>query len=98
MAKISTQSMRKLAPVNFFSCTADQDALFTVRDDAPVKEALEITQCLVSSARDAAITAAEALDGDQPHSLWATAYLLEIAVAVLEAAVSGIHTEERNHG
>jgi hypothetical protein len=78
-------SSRTTSPFAFRPCTSEQEPLFTVRDGIPLDDALEMAGNILSSARDAAQAAGMAAK-DDAASIWATFYLVDMALAVINAA------------
>lgn len=78
-------ALRTTSPFSFRPCNPDQDPLFSVRDGIPLDAALEMAGNILSSARDAAETAGMAATSDAA-SIWATFYLVDMALAIVNAA------------
>lgn len=87
-------SRHTLAQHPFFSCNPQQESLFAVREGVPVLDGLNMASALINSADFVAILAAEAGAED---AMWATHYLIEMAYAVLGAAVETLSKEEARH-
>lgn len=77
----------------FFSCNPAGDELFSVRPGMPVFDALEQASCFMAAARDATYQAADLVQSD---SVSGAAYLIEMAKAVLDSAISAIN-QEKSH-
>jgi hypothetical protein len=80
-------ALRTTSPFSFRPCDPEQTPLFSVRDGIPLDAALEMAGSILSSARDAAETAGMAATADAA-SIWATFYLVDMALAVVNAAIS----------
>jgi hypothetical protein len=80
-------ALRTTSPFSFRPCDSDHTPLFSVRDGVPLDAALEMAGSILSSARDAAETAGLAAR-DDAASIWATFYLVDMALAVVNAAIS----------
>ena len=78
-------ALRTTSPFSFRPCTQDQAPLFSVRAGIPLDAALEMASSILSSARDAAETAGMAAASDTA-AVWATFYLVDMALAVVNAA------------
>ena len=72
----------------FFPANAEQRPLFAVVAGVPVNDALNQVSALLSAARDSA-TSSVSLQEESSNHLWATVYLLDMAIAVVEATVRG---------
>jgi hypothetical protein len=87
--------VRKTQLYPFFSCNPARDALFAVREGVPALDALQQASCFLEAARDAAYSSASS---DEPlNAMWATAYLVDVAKAVVDAAIDAMYDEERGH-
>lgn len=75
----------------FFSCNPQGTALFSVRPGVSSIDALQIASCFLTSARDAAYSATAHTDSSD---VFATAYLVEMAKSVVDAAIAGMISEE----
>ncbi len=91
----ATAPTRKTSPRKFFSCNPQQDMLFSVREGIPADDALEMASCFLASALDIASDVAQDEQGDR---MWGAYYLIKMAKEVVDAAVSAVQDEERNHG
>ncbi|MFD1691255.1 DUF3077 domain-containing protein [Azotobacter chroococcum] len=67
--------------------------LFAVQSGVPVREALEYAASLLDTSLSNAHEVAQE-EGD--NKAWITVYLLESALAVVNAAIGGLRDEERN--
>lgn len=72
----------------FFPANAEQRPLFAVVAGVPANDALNQVSALLSAARDAA-SSSPVLQEESSNHLWATVYLLDMAIAVVEATVRG---------
>lgn len=79
-----TSSPRRVTAQHpFFSCCPNGTALFSVRPDVSLDDALDLASCFLASARDAAYEVADASGGS---SAFSAAYLIEMAKAVVDAS------------
>jgi len=85
---------RTTALMPFFSCSSDGTPLFAVRDGIAFEDALNQASCLMETAESLTARAAMAAD---TYEVWAAAYLVEMANAVISAAVAALN-KERHHG
>jgi hypothetical protein len=85
---------RKTHFTRFFTCNANQDALFSVNAGLPADEALEQAACFLASALS---VMNEANVYDDSSSGFAALYLVEMAQAVVNSAISKIDSEEAGH-
>lgn len=90
-SKGAAASKRVTTRVNFFSCNPQLEPLFSVRAGIPANDALEQASCLLGSARAVASTAASESDTE---AAWAAVYLLDMANAIVDAAIDTINHEE----
>lgn len=88
-------SSRTTARHPFFRANANGDLLFDVRAGIPLIDALEMASCYLVSARDLCAEAAERTTGENPDHAWGSYYLLELACAVLQGAISAVHADEK---
>ncbi len=93
----TSASSRATARHPFVRANANGDLLFEVRAGVPAINALELASCYMASARDLAGDCASAAEGENPDHLWGAFYLIEMAKAVLDSAISALHDEERSH-
>lgn len=82
-----------LAKHPFFSCNSDLEPLFEVRPGVPLDDGLNIASTLLGAADSAAVLAAETGGED---AMWAAHYLIEMAHAILEAALHTLLQENRH--
>lgn len=75
----------------FFSCNPQGTALFSVRPGVSSIDALQLASCFLTSARDAAYGATEHTDSSD---VFAAAYLIDMAQAVVDAAIAGMIGEK----
>lgn len=78
----------------FFSCNPSGDQLFAVREHISAIDALEQASCFMATALDVTYQAA---DSTQSNAVSGAAYLIEMAKAVLDSAISLAYREERTH-
>ena len=76
----------------FFSCNSRGEQLFSVRENISATDALEQASCFMATAFDVTYQAA---DSTQSNAVSGAAYLIEMAKAVLDAAISLAYREER---
>jgi len=74
--------VRKTTHYAFFRCNAQDGKLFAVEEGITLDEALCEASCLMAAAEDNLFDLA--MSGDNPR-IWAAAYLVEFAKAVLNA-------------
>jgi DUF3077 family protein len=79
----------------FFPCGSAGHPLFAVREGIPALDALEQVSTFLSAAKDAATFAAMEAEGDEGGVMWTCAYLIEVAKATLDAAVSSMPRKVR---
>lgn len=94
-----TKPARKTTFTKFFSCNPQQDSLFAINGDIAADDALEQAACFLDAAEDALrdlCMSAESAS-DPVNRAWPALYLVEISHAVVHAALSAIHAEERGH-
>lgn len=77
----------------FFSCNPSGDQLFSVRENISATDALEQASCFMAAARHATYQAA---DDANSEAVFGAAYLIEMAKAVLDAAIVAI-AKEKDH-
>jgi len=82
--------MCKTAGYPFFLCNLQKDRLFCVREGIPLEGALEQASLFLESAQAIAGVAEEVV----PEAIYGAGYLIEMARAVVDAAVSAIHAED----
>lgn len=88
-------SSRTTARHPFFRANANGDLLFDVRAGIPLIDALEMASCYLVSARDLCAESAERTTGENPDHAWGSYYLLELACAVLQGAITAVHADEK---
>lgn len=93
MSNTTSAAARTTVFTPFFNCSPDGKTLFAVREDVSFEEALDQASCLMKTAESLTAAAAQAAD---TYELWAAAYLVEIATAVIGAASSAL-LKERSH-
>lgn len=76
----------------FCSINPAGQMLFAVNDGVPLVEALEMAQCYLSAARAITAQTADSLDSGEAFGAH---YLVEMAAAVLDSAVSSAYKEAR---
>lgn len=89
----SAQSYTAKHPFN--RCNHAGHLLFEVRAGVPAIDALETASCFMTSARDIAAEVAGNAEGENPNHYWGAFYLIEMAKAVLDSAISAMHEERR---
>lgn len=75
-----------VAQIRFHSCNAEQATLFSVNSGVPVTAALADASDFLACALDIAYSAEER----GATFIYATAYLIEMAKAVVDAALAGM--------
>lgn len=93
-----TSAPRVTASFPFFSCNADQQPLFEVRAGLSVRDAIELASTMLAAADDAAYHACELCNSfENRHTMWAAAYLIETARAVVNSCATALMNEERGN-
>lgn len=87
----STAPERTTAQHPFFSCNARDDLLFSVRAGIPADDALEQASCFLAAARTTVYQVAEKVGSE---SVYGAGYLVEMAKALVDAAILSISKEE----
>lgn len=91
--RVATQ--RKTARHAFTRANAAGDLLFEVRPGVPVIDALLTASCYLASASDITDDLGSSSSGENPDRIWGAHYLVKMAKAVVDAAISAIEDEER---
>ena len=82
----------------FVRANAAGEMLFSVRAGVPAVDALEMASCYLAAARDATHQMATDLsDAGLNDGVWPAYYLIEMAKAALDASISAVVDEERDH-
>jgi hypothetical protein len=71
--------------IRFFSCNSNGDQLFSVNSTPPLIDALEMAHCFLVTAESNLRDTADRLNDS---TAWASVYMLEMACAIVAAAVS----------
>lgn len=74
----------------FFSCSSNNQSLFTIRPNIELEAALSQASCFLASALK--ITEDVAFEGNSSQS-WAASYLVEISKAIVDSALSSYEFE-----
>jgi hypothetical protein len=82
----------KTSFIKFLPCNSDSEALFSVNPDIPALDALEQASRFIGTAREIAAVSAEDLNTEAP---WATVYLLDMAMAIVDSVIETIVDENR---
>lgn len=96
MADSASTPERKLTQHPFFSCNSSGDKLFAVVDGVRPIDALQSASCFLDSARAVSLEAADGADEASGRLIYASAYLVEIAKAAIDAATSSLLQSERD--
>lgn len=90
---------RKTTFTKFFSCNPQQDSLFAINGDLSIDDALEQASCFLEASEDTIRTLCmDAESADDPiNRAWPALYLVEISRAIVKAAITAVHREERGH-
>lgn len=86
---------RATAQHPFFSCNIRDDLLFSVRAGIPANDALEQASSFLAAAGSTVYQVAEKVGGE---SAYAAGYLVEMAKAIVDAAIIAIAEERNSHG